>query len=47
MVLGPFRRDARVLTFRFACRHPRCDGRGPCCDGAEWSVAIEAEQSGP
>ncbi len=47
MALGPFRRDARVLTFRFACRHPRCDGRGPCCDGTEWSVTIEAEQTRP
>lgn len=43
--LGPFRRDARTLTFTFECRHPRCDGRGPCCDGKEWALLIEPERA--
>lgn len=40
--LGPFREDARELCFAFLCRHPNCDGRGPCCDAREWKVSLEA-----
>jgi alpha-amylase/alpha-mannosidase (GH57 family) len=31
--LGPFPVTANLLTFRFRCEHPGCDGRAPCCAG--------------
>lgn len=40
--LGPFRSDAREVSFVFQCRHPGCDGRGPCCEGRTWRVALTA-----
>lgn len=38
--LGPFRSDARQLSFSFHCRHAGCDGRGPCCDARSWQVEL-------
>jgi hypothetical protein len=40
--LGPFRSDAQEVSFVFQCRHPGCDGRGPCCEGRTWRVALTA-----
>ena len=44
--LGPFRSDARELSFAFHCRHPGCDGRGPCCDAKVWRIALEPTTTG-
>ena len=33
VTLGPFPASAHLLTFRFRCEHPGCDGRARCCAG--------------